>query len=536
MSGPIEIRPCTLAPPTTLAGDLLRRVDLVGRLLPGEALEAARTAEAISGRPAPAPRLPASAFRTSGGTAAQQRLERILAGGGALVSTGQQPILFLGPLFVLYKALSAIELARRIEASSGRPSLALFWVASDDHDWAEIGRTRLLDTENELREIRLEPAAGWEARSAGAAPLPRSVSARIDDFFELIPDTEFKTMYLDLFRDTWAPGRRVGEAFAGTLRAVLGDRPFAWLDAADPALKRASAPLYGRALREATEEENVLAAGAAAIGREGYEPPIPLFEQATNVFYDSGGGRERLYRDGERIRVGRGGEGRSLDTLLAELESAPERFSPNVALRPVLESWLLPVRAVVLGPGELAYWSQLPPLFEQHAVSMPVVVPRHGWLLLEGKVAKVLDKLEVEPKAFAAAGGSLERRLVRDSRPAEVERAIRDLRAAIGRGIDGVEKAVADHLPGLRSAVGKAGSHAFRAVGELEAQIDTRMRAKREVMLEQVRKAALHLYPDRRPQERIQSPLYYLGRYGPGLVDALAVRSSEDSPPLWPPR
>lgn len=251
------------------------------------------------------------------------------------------------------------------------------------------------------------------------------------------------------------------------------------------------------------------------------------------MFYDTGTARERLHRVGDRLRAGREGEERALAAWLEELEAAPERFGPNVALRPVLESWLLPVGATVLGPGELGYWSQLPDLFALHRVGMPAVRPRHGWLLVEGKVRKVLDKLEEEPEALADGGEALARRAVRESWPPEVESALGALRGAIGRGMEEVERAVAEHLPGIRSAVGKARSQAFGAVDELEGRVDARLRERREVVIEQIRKAALHLYPDGRPQERVQSPLYYLARYAEALLDGLEERSAATSPPLW---
>lgn len=513
-----------------------------GKGLAGALLEGGAAADRFPGReggsagagsgPATRPvRLDPGAIGTTGPDATR-RLERILAGNGTLVSTGQQPLLFLGPLFVLYKAISAVELARRIEAASGRPALALFWIASDDHDWEEVGLTRILDVGNRMREVRLEAPSGWRGRPVGLAPLPDGIPERLEEIFQYLPHSEFADVYIDLFRDAWVAGRTLGEAFAGTLSALLDGRPLAWLDAGAPEVKRAAAPLLVSALRDAEPAAEALAAGAAGLRELGHEPPLPLLPGATDVFHDTGEERVRLYRDGERVRLGRDGEARGLEETLEALESAPERFGPNAALRPVLESWLLPVGATVLGPGELAYWSQLPELFRLHDVPMPTVHPRHGWLLVESKVRKVLDKLGEPPEAFADER-EVTARAVRDARPPEVEAALERLRSDLGRGMSEIEAAVAEHLPGIRSAVGAAKSQAFAVARELEERVDARLRERRDVVVEQIRKAAIHLYPDG-PQERIQSPLYYLVRYGPGLLDGLEARSREETPPLWP--
>ncbi len=530
MSGTLEIRTHALTGGEGLAAALLGDEGVAGELLPTRPSTASGPARS-GGRPAA--RLPPEAFGTTG-SEASARLERILAGEGTLVSTGQQPLLFLGPLYVLYKAISALELARRLETETGRPALALFWVASDDHDWAEVGRTRIVDTENRLQELRLAPPAGWEGRPAGVAPLPDRVSELIEQMFQFLPNTDFVQAYLELFQGTWRPGRSLGEAFGRSLAGLLPGRPLAWLDAGSGALKRAAAPLLESALRNAGDAAEALESGGGKISALGHEAPLPVLAGATDVFYDTGAERARLYREENRVRAGREGPERTLEETLAELEDAPERFGPNVALRPVLESWLLPVGATVLGPGELAYWSQLPDLFALHEVPMPAVHPRHGWLLVEAKVTKVLEKLDEEPEAFADRGEEVARRAVRDARPAELERALEELRGGLGRALDEVETAVVEHLPGIRSAVGKARSQAFAVARELEDQVDARLRERREVVLEQIRKAALHLYPDGAPQERVQSPFYYLARYGTGLLDALEERSRQATPPLWP--
>ncbi len=518
-----------LASEGTLAGDWLRGEERARRLLPAGDPTEARAAEAptdrnaapVSGRP-----LPFSAFGTSDdGTA--DKLRGILAGEGALVTTGQQPLLFGGPCLVLYKALSAIHTARALEETTGRPHLACFWIASDDHDWEEVGAVRLLDLSNELRTLRLAPPPGWADRPAGPAPLPEEVLDLHEELIQLLPETEFIGVYLKDIRDAWRPGVSVASAFMGGLSAMLGERDFAWLDAAAPELKRAATPLLQWAVSHASHLEAALRAGSDRVEAAGYEPSVPVLAGATTVFLDTGQARERLYTEGNGVRIGREGPFSSVQDLEDRLEDRPEAFSPNVSLRPVLESWALPVAATVLGPGELAYWAQLPELFRAAGVPLPAVAPRGSWTLVERKVDKVLEKLGTGPEALEDGGATVIREQTRSSRPPDVEQAISDLRVALGGALERVEDRIGRTLPGIRSAVGKARSQAFRAVQELEGQVDARVRERQEVLIAQIRKAAAHLYPDSRPQERVISPLYYLARYGPDLVDALETRTAD---------
>ncbi len=471
-------------------------------------------------------RLASTAFGCTS-DAVREKLERILGGEGALVTTGQQPLLFLGPMFVIYKALTAIEIARRLEADTGRPALATFWIASDDHDWAEVGRARLLDASNELRTLELPAPPGFEARPTGAVPLDDRVTELLEAMDRHLPDSEFKSRYMTLLGRSYAPGRGWADAFAEALCGTLDGVELVWLDSANPELKRAAAGLFARAVRGATELEAALERGAEALRAAGHEAPIPVLPGAAPRFLDPGERRERVYVDDRGVRAGREGEPEPLDAFLARLERAPERASPNVALRPALESWLLPVGASVLGPGELGYWSQLPPLFEALGVPVPPVFPRGSWILVEAKILRTLEQLGAEPDDLDDGGQRVIARLTAESRPPAVDEGLRSLRSEIGAHLAELERAIGEELPGLRSAAGKAKKLVYDALGELGGQVDAAVLERERTQVEKVRKSVSHLFPDGKPQERVVSPFYYLSRYGPELIEHLGEHTRE---------
>jgi len=523
-----SIRPRAPGAEGSLARDLSRAAPRATDLFPEGVLSPGRP----GGPRGRAARIDADAFGTTT-PAARERLERILDGDGVLVSTGQQPVLFTGPLYVLYKALGAIQLADEVEEATGRPALASFWIASDDHDWGEVGGARVLDRENRLRSIRIEPPADRADRAAGPTRLPEAVNDRLDQLSDLLPDSEFVGEYLELFRDAYRPGRPVAEAFGRALSGVLGRRPMAWLDTGREEVKRASRPLLRRALEEAVEGEAAMRRGTERVREAGYDVQIPLMEGGTQVFFDTGEARVRLYRSGSGdFLLGRDGASRAAEEVLGELEREPTRFSPNVSLRPVLESWLLPVEYSVVGPGETAYWAQLPPLFEHRDVEMPALRTRPSWVVVEDKIGKVLRKLEADVEDFRDGGEQLIHEVVSRSRPEAVEAALGELRAAIHASTEEVEEALERELPGIRSSVGKARSDLFGAADELEEAVDGRVEERQEVLVRQIRKAAAHLYPDGSPQERVLNPLYYLARYGADFL--AAVEEAGRQRPLRP--
>lgn len=458
----------------------------------------------------------------SSGSETRRRLAAVLRGEGVFVTTGHQPVFLLGPLYVLYKALTAISLAARLERVLGHPVVPLFWIAADDHDWAEVGGVRLLDRADEMRTVALLVPEGGARRPVGPHPLSAAMRAALEPLSDILPESEFTSSYTELVREAYAPDRTLADAFARLLHGVLGDRGYAWLDSSHPEVRRAAAPLYGRMLDEPEAILTAEAAGARTLVEAGFEPPIATIDEALPLFYDEGAGRHRVRRAGDGFRAGPGQPAAGGDQWRARLDATPSRFSPNVASRPVLESYLLPVAATVLGPGEIAYWSQLPPLFEALGHPLPAVHPRASWTLVEPRIRRILARAGVSARELAGGADPVVARLTREARPADVEEALRRLREGTEAGLAEVEETVAEHHPGLRAAAGKARKGMLDHVVALSRQVDREARRRLDTRLAQIRRAAANLHPGGRPQERMLNPLPLLCRYGPALVDDLA--------------
>ena len=514
-SGLPRFEPRPLADPGSLAGSILSGAPPTRGLLPGPGPDGAASAGGRSGR------LPASAFRVTT-SAAAERLDRVLAGEGVLVTTGQQPVLFLGPLYVLYKALTAVAHAKRIEAATGRPALAAFWVAADDHDWEEVASARAVDPGGTVRTLALDPPPGRAGRSVGPTPLPPEVEGLRDEYAELLGRTEYVGQALRPLRESYRPGTSFADAFAAALAELLAFHPIVLLDASRTDVKRASVPLLRRCLEDAAGCADAFARGTARVSAAGHEPRLHPPTGGTQLFHERER-REHLVRDEEGLVGPRGGPFEPVSAWLERLDAEPGRFSAGAALRPVLESWLLPVARTVLGPGEIEYWAQLPLLFERLGVAVPEVAPRASWRLVEPRVDRWLERIGAGATELADGGGAVVNRIVAERRPKSVEAALENLREAMERGFDRLEEEAADELPGLRSAVGKARKGAFDAVAGLETTIDARVRERQEILVSQAGRAAALLYPGGRPQERVVGPWPFLARYGPSFLPALAA-------------
>lgn len=463
----------------------------------------------------------AASFLRISSEAAARRLDRFRDQGGYFVTTGQQPGLFSGPLYSLYKALTAVNLAGALETLLGKPVLPVFWVASEDHDWDEADHTFLLDQNNELQTFRLPTQDGLPGRPLHRIPVTDGLARVRDDFIQTLPESDFSESLFKLIRDAYEPGVTLPEGFHSILGGLLSDLPLAFVDAAHPGMKEASLPVLFQELDGAAEHEALLHRVASHLEMDGYPVQVPILDHGVNLFLEGPQGRDRLYRNGGKFLLKRSDLTLSRQELETRVRDDPSILSPNVLLRPVVESALLPTLSYVAGPGELAYFAQIKEFFHCHGLKMPVIFPRFSATLLEAKVEKVLSKFHLAMEGLNRPHHELAAEIAREEIPGEVRQALGEIRGALGQGASALTRAARAVDPTLKGPITQARNAAFSAFDEAERKILQAVKRQNEIALGQLAKAQQNLFPMGRPQERVLNPFYYLSRYGPGLIPSL---------------
>ena len=468
--------------------------------------------------------------------AAAAKLREAADGDAVFVTTGQQAGLFTGPLYTVYKLLSAVQLARALEPVLERAVIPLFWVAADDHDWREIDHAELLDPANRLLRIALPHAEVERPIPAGARRVGDGIESALEELRTALPETEFTPPLLERVRAAYAPEQTMSGAFAELIASLFAEFDVVLVDPRHPTLKRAAAPLLARELAGAADHEARLAAQTERLTSAGYHAQVTVLPGEANVFYEGAAGRERLVRDGAAWSLKSSGErfdGAELERALAQ---HPERFSPNVFLRPVVESALLPTVSYVAGPAELSYFAQIGCLFRAHDVDMPVVFPRFGGTLVETKVAKVLQRHDLEPAAFARPVQEVAAEVVRDEVPPELAAAIAAARESTTGAWARIAELAQQIDPTLKGPVQSGRNTSLQQLSEAEKKIEQAVKRRSATVVEQVEKVAINLYPRGAPQERVLNVLQYLSRYGPELLPAIAAGMRvelEAAEPAW---
>ncbi|HZG55908.1 bacillithiol biosynthesis cysteine-adding enzyme BshC, partial [Paenibacillus sp.] len=321
--------------------------------------------------------------------------ERLRDPEALVVVGGQQAGLFTGPMLVVYKAMTILRTAREAEKRLGRPVVPVFWIAGEDHDWDEANHTYAVTPQLELRKIAIAHPTGEGRTAVSRTPVgPEAWAGAIEALAETMLDTEFKPGVLDALRRVADASANLSEAFAKTMSLLFGKHGLVLIDADNPALREAEAPMF-RALLERREALSAaLREGERSVSAAGYPLQAESAADGFNLFLFDGGERKLLFLDERGAgAVDRKGTVRlTREELLRRAEDAPGDFSNNALTRPLMQEYVFPTLATVLGPSEIAYWSTLKEAFALLGFSTPIVVPRQQFTLLEGTVQKQMDK------------------------------------------------------------------------------------------------------------------------------------------------
>jgi len=453
--------------------------------------------------------------------AREPALARLRDPAAVAVTTGQQPGLFTGPLYTIYKALSTAALARILERQWQRPVVPVFWVAGDDHDFAEASQASWIAGDGTVRTASLRPPEA-PLTPMYRLPLGDAIDEVLSTLAADLPTSEFRDSTLHWLRRHYRPQATVAHSFAAALAELVAPAGVVCLDSTHPVVKRSAARHLVRALGLARELDRDLQDRADELRTAGVDPVVPVGDGATLVMLEGAQGRDRLVISNGGFMTRRSREQFDLDALQRLAAAEPERFSPNVLLRPVIESALLPTVAYMAGPSELAYLALTPPIYQRMRIPRQPALPRWSGLLIEPKVERVLQKFNLEISDLLEPSGTLEARLVRSQLPDEAVRALATLRGAIEAGYETLEKSAAEIDPTLARPVQGTKHQALAGLQDMEKKLVQHLKRRQEIELGQLAKARTLVLPDNKPQERVLTIASFLARYGPSLISDLS--------------
>ncbi len=450
-----------------------------------------------------------------------ENIERLRRPDSVVIITGQQAGLFGGPLFTIYKALTAVKIAEHLRGV-GINAVPLFWIASEDHDFEEINHTQVIDREGHLRRVVYTACPPREGKPVGQIEICEEIGTNIDELLAALPESEFVSRLESDLRQCYVSGRDFAEAFGCLMMRLIGHHGIVLINPLDERLKMLAGEIYERALVRLPDFAASLVRQSASLETSGYHAQVHTGPEVVPLFAMDDGRRTALIlRDDGRLALK--GSSRSLDydETVKCVRQCPDHFSPNVTLRPIVQDFLLPTAAIIGGAAEIAYFAQIRPGYQLLDRPAPLILPRASLTLVEKRHAKTMTKFNLRLQDLFEGNEAVMRRVVERSLDQETARTFDETEKSIAGQLDRLRTSLQAVDPTLAEALKGGREKILYQLQNLRTRFINNRSRRDEATHQQIERLTTQLYPHRNLQERELNVVFFLARYGYGLIDRL---------------
>jgi bacillithiol biosynthesis cysteine-adding enzyme BshC len=436
------------------------------------------------------------------------------------VFAGQQTGIFLGPIYTIYKALATVKLASHYQKLLNRPVIPCFWMATDDHDFAEISSVGFLGRGGESLKLSYDSPDASANLPIADVKYDDNILAVLDQLEQTMLDTEFKKPLLNYIKETHKPGVPIAESFARLFNHLIGDYGIVLVDPNFPGLKQHFKKIFAYEIENHQQTFSAFDKQSKWLIESGYHAQIHKTGELLNLFYHNPK-RSNLSLTGESYRVGDSDQKYSQTKLMQMVQDHPDLFSPNALLRPIAQAAAFPTLCQITGPSELAYYAQIAPLFELFDVPLPIIFPRPGMTIIEPQAKRIVDKYQLNigqmKNNIEQVIGELINRLFPSDAASEANL---------------IRENVREHLTALGNSLKQADPDSFQIAanfqkkidfdfGELQKKLKAANKKRHDDLTIQIRKTRDFIFPENTLQERVISPVYYANKFGPKIFDEI---------------
>lgn len=430
------------------------------------------------------------------------------------VTTGHQLCIFTGPLFSIYKILTVIKLAQELKKSySVYNFVPVFWMVTEDHDFEEINSVNISG-----RRIEWNPGVSQSLK--GKVPTGRlsceGIKKLTDELKEMLGESENTDYLLTLFRMAYNEKNNLADATRIIIHELFGKYGLVVLDASDKRLKKYFTDVMKEELLQGSSFKYV----NETISQLESHYKAQVNPREINLFYLNDQGRNRIVKDANgNYAILNANMKFSQAEIITELEHHPERFSPNVVLRPLYQEKILPNLAYVGGPGEISYWLEYKRMFEHFKVNYPVIVSRSCVMWLDESSASKMEKLAVTPEQIFSETESLVKVFLEKN--FDHTYSLSDEAAQIEKLFVSLSEKVGQVDVTLKSTVDAEKQKQLNGLKTIEEKIIRAQKKKHEIFINQLRKLKEKLFPEGILQERYENFIPYYIKYGDKYFDML---------------
>ncbi|MFN8008562.1 MAG: bacillithiol biosynthesis cysteine-adding enzyme BshC [Terriglobia bacterium] len=436
------------------------------------------------------------------------------------VVTGQQVGLFTGPAYTVYKALTAVKLAAHYNCRGVR-AVPIFWMATEDHDVAEVDHCTLADPESQLVQIQYEAHSEDNLKPVGKIFFQPAIEATVQQFLNSMPESEFKAEIASRVQSSYRVGRSFASAFGELFAWLFKNYGLIVLDPLDPSLKTITIPWMEHVVSNAEALIAKMQQQSQRLIVKGYHAQVTIEPDVLGLFVEAEGKRRALIREdgGWKLRGTR--QQVSSEELLKWIRKEPASFTPNVLFRPLFQDLLLPTLASVTGPSEVAYLAQVEPLYLEFGRKPPIVFPRCSFTIIERKIGKILEKYALNFSDLFLGSEAVMKKVIEKSMDPELSERFAALEQKVAQELGQLESSLKAVDSTLAEALKTTQQKVLYQLNHLHTKVIHAETRQHEVLNRQIEKAISILYPAKMLQERHLNLFYFLSRYGMDLLAQL---------------
>ena len=431
--------------------------------------------------------------------------------GTVAIVTGQQVGLFSGPAYTIYKALTAVKAAREL-TERGVPAVPVFWLATEDHDFAEVDHAWVFGGDYQPVKIRINGPLDNGSHPVGGIPLH---DVPLDALRSALAGLPFADDAVAIVERAYQPGETMGSAFARMIKELFAPYGLLLIDPMQRALREIAAPLMREAVERMPELIDALMVRSKELVDRGYHAQV-LVDKTTSLAF--------LLRDGQRIAL------RHQKLPTQELAQRAADLSPNALLRPVVQDYLLPTAAYIGGPAELAYLAQSQVLYGKLTGRQPAAFPRACFTLLDERSHKRMVRYGVSPTDLFAGEQALHDTIAARLVPEQLRARLDRTKTAFSSALDEFRGDLDQFDITLAAALGTSRRKIEYQVGKIARKTATQIMARDEQAIRDARSLNGLVFPEKHLQERLYSIVPFIAKFGPGLVDELYTAVRIDCP------
>ena len=456
-----------------------------------------------------------------------ENIDKFACKGSVIIIGGQQPGLFTGPAFIIYKIITVLRLSKYIEEKTGTAVVPCFWNASDDKSSVQIDNLGIID--GRYRQVKLN-MEGIEANVRLS-----NISLSLNDYEDVIKEMDtlmhgglnrevriFLTDILSGLSKKAGAGNGIGlcKLFSSIVLKLFSEWGPVIIDPSDKRLKEMGLNLLKKDIEEHEAINGLISSRGEKLIKYGYHAQVDPQKDTLDFFYNIDGKREKISIIAERVFRVRGKD-YNREELLELAKSDPSAISWNVVLRPLIQDSLFPVAATVCGPGEVSYFAQFAEVYKYMGIELPVIYPRYSATIIESRIEKILEKPDMADMILSQGQSDAVRSVLRREGVEKTERLLEGLQEDINKKIEITESKIKIIGIDPENAFDRIKRNINKELKILSKKLYSKLKKQNQHIIDDIDRVHLNIFPNGNIQERMINIFYYLNKYGIDMIRGL---------------